>query len=604
MSILEHLNTSITLGIELEPGQIHTDYQQKVIYNHDTLLIKAEYTGAHTVFQKEKLKGNFPICDSNIELVFGVYKYDTLEEFLNSGDIGIDAIIEEIYEEFGVFKRYILERPDINLFLYEAINYEKEPSFRLLNILDDKIGDLLPIQKNPHKDFYINCDKNPLITQEIYDLIRLGDKDTIDMISKFKPIKFIYEPLDKSKLETFTGIPQITIGINYAFLVPIFEKYAENIDIFESVLFVFNKYTKQVPLWVSKNIESKDKMMVSIDYEVFKGFIILIIYTCILHNIYHVIPAKDKKYFKAHFHIKPRTELHSSYQQLILKYPYVFDLLDISYELFIYNLDLNPKNLEILKQILELKEERNNRYYSISMFKNNLYGDFTQIYKDYQNKKIPQSIYSDILYKRSLIDIVYQLYLIKNPDISVYVETSDYDTLNTGFYDISGQEVNIKGNNVFADVYAIDEKLINATFVETANIFALSSTITYEINKDTGEIITIKGEKSSDIFEFISKDENVIIELRSPHNFIGKREKIVNVLNLGNDLIKPFLVQLRKIIIKYSNSFKSLKSLKFKPVTRKRSPVTRKRSPVTRKRSPVTRKRSPVIRKSRRTSRK
>jgi len=560
VNIPDVLNSPLTFGIEFEPAKVQYEtFDKKYLVDGSKIDRKAsitlEHTLAHTYFNK--FEDSDRICMSNIEFVLGVFGYDNTKKFLSDDIYHRDEIYEEIVDDI--------------MTLIKTGDFEKLRIFKELNPEDmDAPAGIFPKNKNS----YIKCefnDENKI--SSIYEKYKNNDRDVIEML-KNHPIKFVYEPIGSGNLENVEkliqeheGMTQITIGTNYAYLQPIFQKYSY-LDLFNKSLIDLSIYTKSI----DSSIKHKDLYI----YEIFKGFILMIIYVCIKYETQRIKNAIEgpKTYFKAMV-LKPRSDLYVSLLQLKRYYgektiENMFNLFKNSLEkrmelLYYTNIEeeegkgitktpINKEELSLLHDIfLSNGDNAKARLYNQLFFrfkkdivcngKNlsdvyNKYMWLTNERKAFAAKKYLDQ-YIQLLDNCIIVDMYYILLCLENPVKCIYISSfGNIDIHKPGFY-IS----KLEDHSVF-DQYGIErfETHHSCLFQEIPSIEDILIDGTIKLSSPPLEL-----------FELYNSDSNCIIEFRAPYGFIdpGSLVRHYTLSALNDELLNPFFNVLKEEYKKY-----------------------------------------------------
>ncbi len=172
------LNTELTFGVEFEPGHVlHYYYDEKESeehYNREPLYKTDKFETTLEKYVNYYKDLDIESCPYNLELVFGVYKYPTIKDFLD----------DRIYHTNDIKK-------DIDSFNSDFVVEHK-----------DRIRSLVTSDENI-KTLYSDCAL----------LIPRQDKSNLSYTSYF----------DNRDSIPLVGSPQITLGMSYAFFYPLME---------------------------------------------------------------------------------------------------------------------------------------------------------------------------------------------------------------------------------------------------------------------------------------------------------------------------------------------------------------------------------------------
>jgi hypothetical protein len=277
--ISEIMNTELTFGVEFEPAHVlqyyYDEKEKDTHYNREVLYSKEKFETTLEKYVNYYEGLDISSCPYNLELVFGVYKYNTIREFLGDKNYHTD----EIKNDIDSFNRdFVIEHKD-----------------SIRSLIRDNRDDR---DRDEKYELYSDCSlKTP----------RVGN-------SKFSYTSY-FENRDSIPL---VGTPQITLGMNYAFFYPLMNYVKDVRNDVRLSLDIFSKFNK---------MDLND---------VIKGFLLSIIYYCFIDAIY--VPERNS-YFKAAFLFKPRSNFAISYQKIKEKYPEIesnlqdiYSMLNSSYE--------------------------------------------------------------------------------------------------------------------------------------------------------------------------------------------------------------------------------------------------------------------------------
>jgi len=532
------LNSPLTFGIEFEPGKLH--YQTQLITqkyfidgkkDNKKLSVTHEETMSHTLFKKLEKKNN--LCASNIEFVFGIFPYHNMINFFSDDKYFSEEIQKEITEN----EKTLRETGDYKkLRFLKFVKKDEDDDEEDEDEDDDDKDDGFPKNSDYDND-YVNC----MLDITLNDLRKSYDnpykKEHIRQ--KYMPIEFVYEDMNIDKLKEYTGVSQITIGTNYAYLIPIFKRFSFY-DVFKSSLELFDSYTR-----VMKKIEKSKKYI----YEIFKGFILYIIYFCLVHETYHIKSEIEKVvYFKAMV-LKPRSELYNSFLKLKEKYGGIFDDFIKDFKLLLEKRIKLIMNIEKDELIRVFNESKNRGRLNSAIFKsfklNRVCGDkkLSDLYKDKDEHS-----YKLLLNNCVCIDLYYILLCIENPVECVYI--SDFGNqvktlLKPGFYHVIKEEDD-------DDFMEIRLGLAGITFSKVSNSNVLGYIPYLDISFETVREL----HSPMEVFELLGSDSNCIIEFRSPYTFIKGEHvkgKHYTLSNLNTDLVHNFFEILKKEYREYLN---------------------------------------------------
>jgi hypothetical protein len=606
MSILDSV---FTFGMEIEPGQLQINVKPDQYLERQTIWRSSDERLDATA-EAHSLGGDS--CPFNLELVTSVYTYDRISDFLKD-----DKDTEDMFHSIKSNLQEFMEDYFIN-------------NIDILRIGKKRTKEQI---KQLGKSVYKNCnasDLSDILTEA--DINKIGDNERFEYYERFDEKQYI------------DVRSQLTIGVNYAFFTPILDclskkgRRANEKDLAYRSLSLFDKLINRIiPLYCGRKKENILKIEMNKfkddshkqEYYIFKGFMLLLIYTSYMLNL------PSKKYLKSNFSIKPRSNFLYSYIILKQDYPIIEKYIDLFFDAIYmlvdndkqtFKVDINGEKytpFEEVKDIINGKEETVPAY----MTQHYLQPFFLLIKEEEEKQRkdsdklgnyYDNSVY---LYMLNILtrcrDIKYwkKCFRIKKfkKDISNSIghDNSYNCIIKDGYYYDTTFYIKQHGN---ITPYYIDDNIDyfkhdyiegdEYDFVYYTDLPYLRYGIPKLIIEENGKLCTHDSNRV-ELFELIPDNPNMIIEFRDPNAFIKKSMNSSIEDSLNN--MKEFFDLLKIIFSKYLNelgllnfSFKS----KAKRSTRKSVRKSKKNKSVRKSKRKSLRKNKRSLRKSKRKSKK
>jgi len=539
------LESPFTFGMEWEPtggGQYfpnddYKHYDRETIFTSDKknlkvtiedFKIKDSLTDKDITVQQER-----DSCHYTIEFAIGILGKNPptlIHTFLRNNQ----HFIPQIEEELNDFKENFFEKQKQNL--------------RSLYIRErDK-----PVLPN----IFTNCALTDPITEENKRMYPYAYKKT-------------------EYVDTMSGRPQVTLGLNYALFTPLLFFYkSTNAPDINLTFKVYNGIMQKSSVKQIDYLDINNRL-------VCEGFGLLIIYYSAVASLYiqKDIAAthsgvKGRKYFKAAFYLKPRSNLAESYKHLKAEYTDFKEFIDlfckiVNDSLIEIGIDITQidsytslvdLHLEIIKQIATDDNED-----IIARLKRRIYPtNNTNKYQDISAfmRSINYNKYNQIMTFITLVNASYLMKKIFNPQKVVKLKIKGEKIkqgckfLDGYYYSYEGESKDVI-DDLVSKKYA---KIINNTIYDFAHT---SDPQILEVEKKgMSEIESICPSDREELFEYIPEDSNLIIEVRYPEHLIDKKsdeeKKDSSSIEFRNitDFIKEFFSTIdhifRFFIRKYS----------------------------------------------------
>ena len=319
------LNTPFSYGIEFEPSflQYYDHNQSRRHYDRETIFPvtddeKKENPTLNVTIEKihrDEDKEDKLSCEYNLEIDIGPF-FTTLGSFLERGHIlkemsDMEASdVPEIEQGLSQFRKYI----ELDNKTYLDMLAKKRKS----EDVDKNVGNF--------RTEYSDQNTIKTIMDGIKNKKLLSDKYYRDCARNIRADmtynEIIYAPV---MYQNIKGKPQMTIGMSYIFIPILLDhfvnKYGQKIIYFDEELYdeIFYGFMKR-----------RETALSDMSILVLKGFLYVINYVSFMSSIYTSKRAGGKySYFKSAFYLKPRTNLASSYMHLVKKYPDLNGSIDI-----------------------------------------------------------------------------------------------------------------------------------------------------------------------------------------------------------------------------------------------------------------------------------
>jgi hypothetical protein len=497
------LYTPFTVGMEFEPNTENAIYYSTDYDNYDR----------KTIFKSSTNKSIVTIEENNMKNVRDLIEDDEikLDDKCNYNielNIGVLGIIESS-KLYSIIK-------DKYYFMYQIESELEEFKYVFYNRNKDNNIRRLHINQTPLVGFS-DCALSKQLS-----------------IEEKKSSKFYYTEAYENP-DNLIVTPQITLGISYGLYTILMNETYKN-NIIQTISTNINNLIKE------KNYNTDTNT-----FNIFNGFILVIINYCLIAAYYHnrdivkrienqgiEIKCKGFKYFKSLFPLKPRTNLAESYRYLKSEYTDFSKLFDKIYENTIskYNKEINKYDFEysfdpnivndytklvsfhinVIKEITSrdiLLEDINKRLDNSGLV------DDSDIYQDIVSFIINKESHflRDLLKIIGLINMIYLMYQIKNPKKVVRLKFldrskvgSDCKILDGYFFSYEGNhKKNIDGLESKGLVEVIDNKVYD--FAHTSDPIILTTL--------RGKICTM-GKRREELFELMPTNSNLVIEFRNP----------------------------------------------------------------------------------------
>jgi len=546
------LQTEFTFGIELET-KLHLCVELNKYLEREVIW---ESKDKHLVATSE-VYNNFPnSCEYNIELATDVYKYDHIVDFLREDDK--KDKLNDVADNIEEFKKDYLEGNDA---IRKHEKYTKE-------FIEERNTNSL----NPN--LYKDCSLSSLVTFDDEKENKEDKYDTYDTYEDFDLSKEIY------------AMPQLTIGINYAFFVPLLKKLEEVTLVRNSsyqtyikqIFLFFDRLMNIVKIYCGKKIPNiLNRDMGDISFSVFKGFIFLLIYTSYII----LLPTfNEKSYLKARFYFKPRSNYAVSYSYLIKDYPIITEYTNLLFEaicMYVSRNNSDYPNKPFQKVLINGKEVLN--YMTDSYIK-----PYFKNLKSLEDKAliegIDRSIFICMLYFLTVIlePSKYQEEYIKINFCKNAIQTVDnnrnYCVIKNGYFfkkqmtyidTDDDSETNMELDHGMLKAFKDENLIKDYEYIQVGDLPYIKQPPPQLVyNKETNKLCA---NDRVEIFELIGINSNIVFEIRDPNIFIKKNRG--NNINLSIDYMKQIFVELKLTIIDYLGinptfSFKPQKTLKRK----------------------------------------
>jgi hypothetical protein len=438
----------LTFGIEFESGKIQYDtregYDGKKIFEEGKLNVTLEFFSNHMPRQ----------CFYNIEFVLGVYEVPRLKQFLLEKRYYIDDIREDLHAA----KRFLSSHAG---------------NLRWLVDKTEEKADAL----------YSDCSlSEPSAEDERYAYAPYVDGMAVD------------------------GDPQVTLGVNYSFFLPLLQEYDRSSTFLEMFSYVVD------------DLEFPESIEESL---VIRNFIAVLCYYC-YQTSESFIP--DMPYFKALFTIKPRTNPAKSYALLKEKYPsmenvilQLYQKLSQRYQTTIAREEFK---LQVIEQLLNIQLKEGDTYNKV------------------MNKIFQKKGYPLVLLEMMQVDLFYLLRRIFRPKnvvkvIEVNPVKTDRSVEEGAIYRYIEEDMELLNS----DQYLLRYEVIEGAYAALDQLPTLSV-------KDG----LLHASHRLEVFEWIPTDTNVILENRAALEF-AEMDK-VNLDTLP-DFMERFLDRTNSVMRRY-----------------------------------------------------
>ena len=520
--IRDTIDTEFTFGAEFDAGwDIHFNEKLEDHYDRNIAYKKTEHLKAtYEYFEKKDGMEYLTTCPYTMELALGVYKYDHICDFLNDK---VNIYISNMAENIDMFKSDILKTQNIKDILK--------------TLYSSKVNNVNKIQALADGKAFENCS----MTQ------KLDDDTRSYFYTEFKGITNIQ------------GVPQVTVGLNYAFFPNIFKHFSKDRKtdtglsqiIINNILEVFNLSFPQDISWL-----------------VLKGLLYVVIYTSYIHSTYYKFEG-GPQYFKGAMIFKPRSNLAVSYKKLkqeytnIEKYMIMFNnnlisliTTHIGHENFYELENINTENdlyefkLKIIGEIISKEED------SIESEKikdqvrqrtrtKNIYDLHSSVISNIKNfaSKLVVTKYSELVKILTEISSFYLIKKIMNPIKAYRVNKFIREKVDNI---CSNYQLVLDGS-----IYLLDkiknpkQYILDYEEIDFASLFDPPSLFLSKNRK-------LCTDSRVEVFEMVPDNSNFIMEVRSVNLFTYDDEKRLRprfiTLDQMTPLMKDFFEKLKTLI--------------------------------------------------------